>query len=102
MTERLQGFQNVSFGIARAMPLNKILFCAKTLGCCVVAAAAMIAVNANATMTTKKDAGAAPKSAPSAPASDASKKKEVVKSAGSVTEQEAKLAPKPEKKQMPK
>jgi hypothetical protein len=99
MTERLQGFQNVSFGIARMMPLNKILFRAKTLGCCVVAAAAMVVVNANATMTTKKDVA---KSAPSAPASDATKKKEVVKGAGSVAEQEAKLAPKPEKKLTPK
>ncbi|MEQ1772570.1 MAG: hypothetical protein ABL891_02195 [Burkholderiales bacterium] len=102
MTERLQGFQNVSNGITWVVPLNKILFYAKTLGCCIVAAAAMVVVNANATMTTKKDAGAAPKNAPSAPASDAPKKKDVVKDAGSVAGQEAKLAPKPEKKQMPK
>lgn len=93
MTEYSQGVQNASSGTARAVSPGKTWRSAKTLGCCVVVAAAMVALTANATMSTKKDSAPTKAGAPAAKG-DAVKKKEAVKGAGSAAEQESKLAPK--------
>ncbi len=93
MTERLHGFQNVSSGTIQAALQNKTLCRAKTLGCCIVAVAAMVAASANATMTTKKDAGASAKAPPAAKEAPGTKKKDAVKSTEGAGAQESKLAP---------
>ena len=68
----------------------------KTVGCCIVAAAVMIASGAHATMSTKKDTPATKAPAPSGKCEGDSKNKK--KGGPSVEEQESTLAPSAKKK----
>ncbi len=79
MTERPQGFQYVLSGTTQAALPGKTLRCVRTLGHCIVAAVAMVAVSAygmqvNSSLSVKEPAAksAADKAAPKKKAADAS------------------------------